>query len=558
MALDMTQEQKDTGKENYARTAEGLTRRGFMKSMVIAGGAIVPATAAVYFGYKALAGTPVKAALIGGGDEGGVLIGEHNPEFLEFVAVADIRPTNMKRIFDGDPKTPLRKGFKKVYGADANKIKKYADYEKMLKENPEIEAVVIALPLHLHAKAAIDAMRIGKERGKPIHVLCEKLMAWNIAQCKKMIQVAKETGSILSIGHQRHYSLLYAHANEIVKAGVLGDVKHIRALWHRNNSWPYMPDPAGPPLVKGTEPFYRDGWYPPVYQEDYDALKEQIKGYHYDSVEQLVRWRLDNMTGGGLMAELGSHQLDACSIFLGKVKPLHVSGVGGKYFYSKGHNDRDSDDHVFVTYEFPGKNHPLGLNHGSDENDLVVVTYSSINTNGFENYGECIMGTRGSMVVEQEQSVMLYTEKDPSKRQAGAARSMAVGVGSTGDKPALDSTSTWGGAAATPTGAATGPAGPVSRGYREEMEDFAYCIRLWDAMLGWKEKPESERKDKNDRYIQRLPRCHGEIAMADAIIALTANRAMREHARIAFDPKWFDAAAREVPDTGVAPKVPVE
>ena len=55
---------------------------------------------------------------------------------------------------------------------------------------------------------------------------------------------------------------------------------------------------------------------------------------------------------GGLMAELGSHQLDACSIFLGKVKPLAVSAVGGKYFYR---DDRDAEDHVYCTFEFPGK-----------------------------------------------------------------------------------------------------------------------------------------------------------------------------------------------------------
>ena len=208
MAIDLTTEQRETGKENFARTAEGLTRRGFMKSMV-AGAAIVPVTAGVYYGYKSLGGKPVKAALIGGGDEGGVLVGEHNPEFLEFVACCDIRPTNMKRIFDGDPKVALRKGFKKIYGNNADKnIKKYNNYAEMLRDNPSIEAVVIALPLHLHAKVAIDCMRMGKDRGRPIHVLCEKLMAWNIAQCKKMIEVAHVTKSILSIGHQRHYSRL--------------------------------------------------------------------------------------------------------------------------------------------------------------------------------------------------------------------------------------------------------------------------------------------------------------------------------------------------------------
>ena len=58
------------------------------------------------------------------------------------------------------------------------------------------------------------------------------------------------------------------------------------------------------------------------------------------------------------MAELGSHQLDASSIFLGHVKPLAVQGVGGKFFYGPGRNDRESDDGVFVTFEFPGPKHP--------------------------------------------------------------------------------------------------------------------------------------------------------------------------------------------------------
>ena len=165
-----------------------------MKRLLLGpGGLLVPASAAVYFGYeKWKDDNAVKAALIGGGDEGGVLVGEHNQEFLKFVAVCDIRPSNMERIFKGDPKVPLRKGFKKVYGTKADKIKNYDKYIRMLMENKDIEAVVIALPLQLHAKVAIDSMRIGKERGKPVHVLTEKLMAWNIDQCKKMIEVAKD------------------------------------------------------------------------------------------------------------------------------------------------------------------------------------------------------------------------------------------------------------------------------------------------------------------------------------------------------------------------------
>jgi predicted dehydrogenase len=547
MAIDMTPEQRVVGEANFKSAVEslGLDRRGFLKASMVGAAALGGSAAAVYYGYQTLQGRPVRAALIGGGDEGGVLVGEHNPEFLKFVAVCDIRPSNVKRIYEGDPKVALRKGFRKVYGfgvdnpSSPDYIQSYTDYKKML-ERPDIEAVVIATPLHLHAPMAIDCMKAGK------HVLCEKLMARTTKQCKDMIRTAKETKRVLSIGHQRHYSMLYSHAQEVMKSGILGEVKHIRALWHRNFTWPYEHDPKLGKQVPGiTEPAIRDGWFQPVLEGDYDALKDAIEQYGYESVEQLIRWRLYEKTGGGLMAELGSHQLDAASIFLGKVKPLAVSGTGMRSFFGPRKNPREIDDHVFTTYEFPGQTHPRGKAHGRDDNDIVVVTYSSISTNGFEAYGECLMGSRGTMVVEAEQRVMLYTEKDPRGKKTGDPKMMQVDVTALKkDAAAADSSSTWGGpSAAGPTKAGGAAAsGPISRGYREEMEDFAYCVRTWDDKLGYE-------KDDSGAYKQRLPRCHGEVAMADAIIALTSNIAMKKRRRIVFENDWFDADKDAVPET---------
>src|SRR6185369_16045340 len=131
MALDLNADQKALGKANFQDVTGGLTRRDFMKSMVVAGTAVTAVGAAAYFGYQQLHGKPIKAALIGAGDEGGVLVGEHNPEFLEFVAVCDIRPSNQLRIFTGDKDTPLRKGLNFHYGADCSKrIKTYTDYQE--------------------------------------------------------------------------------------------------------------------------------------------------------------------------------------------------------------------------------------------------------------------------------------------------------------------------------------------------------------------------------------------------------------------------------------------
>jgi predicted dehydrogenase len=386
--------------------------------------------------------------------------------------------------------------------------------------DPDVEMVVIALPLWLHAPVAIRAMKAGK------HIFCEKLMAHSVGQCKAMVRVAHETNKLLAIGHQRHYSALYDNANYLVQNGHLGDIRHIRALWHRNNANPRIAkdkegnlqyDDKGEPIYvrdEGGNIVYFDGWKPGIPLEDKDI---DYAKYGYKSLDELVRWRLFDRTGAGLMAELGSHQLDACSIFLGKKHPIAVTGVGGTYFYTDG---REVDDHVFTIFEFPG----------NTEKERVIVTYSSINTNAFDGYGEMVMGSKGTMIVSQEKEILLYKEAG----NPATSRTTSVSVETAGKKPALEtSPSTAGPSAATALGSLA-TADP-SRGYREELEHFAYCIR---------------HGNHSDYYAdeQHLPRCRGEVALADAVIALSSNIAMRQNRRIEFDPRWFEYRSPEVPD----------
>jgi predicted dehydrogenase len=542
MSLYLKPEEKEAGQKTYADAV--VSRRGFMKGFLAAGAAAAVVTPAVYFGYKEWEGRPVKAGLIGAGDEGGVLAGEHPKDYLQFIAYSDIRPYNQERIFKGEPTGP-RKGFNAIYGSEAKKnITLYEDYHKLL-ENPDIEAVVIALPLHLHAPVAIAAMRAGK------HVLCEKLMAWNVGQCKDMIRVAKETNRILTIGHQRHYSLLYAHAVELLASDrdpdlkdedrLIGDIRHIRAQWHRNNSWLYPADYAAWPekLAAGVpQPKIRDGWFPPVLERDFAALagdEKKLHEYGFKNMQELVRWRLYDRTGGGLMAELGSHQLDACSIFLNKVHPLSVQAVGGKFFYRDAWEPgREADDGVFVTFEFPGPN------HAKDKDDIVVVTYSSVNTSSFGGYGEVVMGSRGTLVVEEERDIMLLPEKNPFKKAGDKPTTQTVSTAG-GGKPAVDSSSTTGGSGPAVAVPGTPSGGPVSRGYTEEMAHFAHCVRMFQKAQKASDTAEMEK-------WRLAPRCHGKVAMADAIIALTTNLAMRKRSRIDFKESWFDPDSSEVPD----------
>src|SRR5205807_2440115 len=65
MALDLTPDQRELGKANFRDVSGELTRRGFMKSMVVAGASVAVAGPAAYYGYQSFEGKPVKAAIIG-------------------------------------------------------------------------------------------------------------------------------------------------------------------------------------------------------------------------------------------------------------------------------------------------------------------------------------------------------------------------------------------------------------------------------------------------------------------------------------------------------------
>jgi predicted dehydrogenase len=544
-----------------------FSRRDFLKGGVVGGAVAAGSMGAFYFGYGAAEGNPVRVGVLGTGDEGSVLMGAINPEYVEVKAIADIRPYNVWRAFHGDHYSPavkaVRPGLMKVYGwqteAEARRyVKVYGGYQELLKnaQADGLEAIIIALPLHLHAPAAIFAMKLG------LHVLTEKLMAHSVHECKEMCLIAREEHKHLATGHQRHYNILYEDAMDTIRRGILGDLHYIRAQWHRGNlpgsdSW-QMPMP---PDVKPSDPLVKkltgelkswkdrlgkargreiDEWAKMVTQkekqlEDY-VLKEVAKqqGYQdtrlragnevYDrpAAEELIRWRLWERTGGGLMAELGSHQLDASSIFISamhegvKQHPLNVMCASNRPIFGI---DREADDHVCCIYEFPAPGYSPDP-ESFDNRKRIGVQYASINGNGYGGYGEIVYGTKGTLILDREQNVQLYRDESASKVK-------------TSEGPAALDTQASG--AAQTAAEATGPA-YVSRGYREEIEHWAWCIRKNPTVA--------------DPDVQ--PRCYPKVAMADAVIALTTNIAAETGRRIEFKESWFDPENPETPE-GIKP-----
>jgi predicted dehydrogenase len=560
---NLSPEDKKIGKENFqAAIGSELTRREFLMGTGAALAVSGTGLGGMYFKYTKV-DKPVRIGVIGTGDEGSVLIGALTPAYVEVASIADIRPYNIHRAFHGDWSTDnalkVRCGLMEKYGwkteDEAKKnVAVYATYEDLIKNKDKdgIEGVIIALPLHLHAPAAIAAMQAG------LHVLTEKLMGHSVADCKDMGRVSQQTGKLLATGHQRHYSILYDNAVDCIRQKLIGDIHHIRAQWHRKS------DTWSPPLP-GDEKFAKD------LKNAQDSLKKakgadieklqkkiaQIKaqqadidlvaaqnygyqtkatsgGYQYSPLEELIRWRLWERTGGGLMAELGSHQLDASGIFVSamdkpgkKVLPLTVTAVGGRHLLD---NKRECEDHVYCMYEYPrpGYFKEDSKTEVADATKKVVVTYSSINGNGFGDYGEVVMGDKGTLVLLKEQEVMLYKDADTKT-------SVGVVAGKDG-KPVLDTTES--GSAAAAVGKLAIEGGPPSRGYTEEIEHWAWCIR----------NPSEENQ----------PKCKPSVALADAVIALTTNISLRDpqnKARMEFKPEWFDINSDETPE-GKPPKEP--
>ena len=572
----LSPEERAIGAENFhAALGSKPIRRELLKKAIKKEVASGKGLGPMYFGYGDSVDEPVRVGVIGTGDEGSVLIGAINPKYIAVKAIADIRPYNVWRAFNGDLYSDsahkARPGLMSVYGwksADTAKqnVKVYGPYEELLARAKEdgIEAVIIALPLHLHAPAAIAAMKAG------LHVMTEKLMGHSVHECKEMARVAKQTDLLLATGHQRHYNILYDDSVDMIRKGLLGELHHIRAQWHRGNlpgkdSWQQpMPKAAKPddPQANDLDEKLRKWsatleqlkrekgksiaeWEKKVAQvraQIEDAVVEAAKfGYQELAVkdaagklvyqgpplEELIRWRLWDRTGGGLMAELGSHQLDAASIFIHamhkahdpnaeKPHPLSVAAAGNRPLFPA---DRDCEDHVYCLFEFPAPGYDPKDPSGAQQK--IGVQYASINGNGFGGYGETVFGTEGTLLLETEKEAMLYkTHETSSKTKVVVPKNDKTGA--TAALQADDG--------GDPESAAIGTLGalPAERGYTEELEHWAWCIR--------------------NRAPENQPRCTPQVALGDAVIALTANQAARKGERIEFKKEWFEIDSDETPE----------
>ncbi|PCJ63096.1 MAG: hypothetical protein COA73_05820 [Candidatus Hydrogenedentota bacterium] len=366
-----------------------FSRRTFMKSA----GTVAGVAVAAGFNPKSYAqNEKIRLGIIGTGLQGRIAhIGEGlkvNKDQIQIVAICDVWKYSIQEALKaiGDPKMPA-----------------YTEYKEML-EKEDLDAVLIATPLNSHYHIAMDCLDAG------LYVFCEKTLTMTIEESRDLVKKCNETGKFIQVGHQRRYNPYYNKAMWLANdKNLIGRITHITAQWHRNESWRRIP-PKGYVLDAEEQKYIKD-------------------------LDKHVNWRLYNDMSAGLMTELGTHQLDVASWFLGSI-PARVSGFGGLDYWKDG---RDAEDNVVLIYEWdvkPGDKGYRTIERRSSKQRKtrinspykVRMTYSSICTNQKLHYSELIQGDRGAFELIGEQRCQFYPEpwyldfqKAKAARAAGKA-----------------------------------------------------------------------------------------------------------------------------------------
>jgi predicted dehydrogenase len=176
-------------------------------------------------------------------------------------------------------------------------------------------------------------------------------MAYTVDDCNAIVRAVKENPGHFQTGLQYRYAPWYRQAIDRIRQGEIGRVTHVFGYWHRNYNWRRpVPDP---------------------------------------SLERLINWRLYREFSGGLLAELGSHQIDVANWIFGEA-PESVVGRGAVTFYEDG---RETFDDVQAVFSYPG-----GGTH----------VFSSVIGNHKVGYQVNIYGTGGTIELTLEDGAFYY------------------------------------------------------------------------------------------------------------------------------------------------------
>jgi len=301
-----------------------INRRDFLKKAGIAGTTAIFAASpwlSVFSEAQHTGKSVVKLGIIGPGSRGRYLMQFlANNKKAEIIALCDIYQPSLDEALKIAPKA-----------------KTYTDY-RLLLEDKNIDAIVIATPLNTHCQIALEAFDAGK------HVFCEKSIGFTIEECLAMYNKHKTSGRIFFSGQQRLFDPRYIKTMEMIHEGVFGDIQTIRTFWFRNGDWRRsVPSPE---------------------------------------LERQINWRLYREYSKGLMTELACHQLQIGSWALQSI-PNKVMGHGAITYWKDG---REVYDNINCIYIF---------------DNGAKLTFESVISNKFYGLEEQILGHLGTVEPEK-------------------------------------------------------------------------------------------------------------------------------------------------------------
>jgi predicted dehydrogenase len=231
---------------------------------------------------------------------------------VELVAAADLyegRRTHAKEVF-GD------------------RVDVYVDYREILSRK-DVDAVLVCVPDHWHARMAVDAMRAGKA------VYCEKPMVRDVGEGPGVIAAQAETKAVFQVGSQYASSIVYDKVKDLIRRGAIGKLNAVEARYNRNSAigaWQYtLPTDASPRTV------------------DWDRFLGDAPKRPFDPV-RFFRWRNYWDYGTAVAGDLFVHLLTGIHHATGALGPNRVASFGGQRYWKDG---RDVYDVIMGLLDYP-------------------------------------------------------------------------------------------------------------------------------------------------------------------------------------------------------------
>jgi len=295
-----------------------LTRRQFTRRTLVASATAVAAP--IFVPQTAFgANDRLNVAAIGAGGKGNVDIAGCARENI--VALCDVDQVRASQSFNKYPKAT-----------------RYTDFRVMLeKEGDRIDAVTVSTPDHTHAVASAMAIKMGK------HVYCQKPLTHTVDEARLLTQLARRHKVATQMGNQGHSHPDSRRLVELIRGGVLGDVKEVH-IWTDRPIWPQgIKRPEGQATVPKTLDWQL--WLGPAANRPYQAAYVPFK------------WRGFWDFGTGALGDMGCHNQDLAYWALDLRDPTTVAATCPEV------NRESAPKWSIITLQFPqrGKRSPVKL-----------------------------------------------------------------------------------------------------------------------------------------------------------------------------------------------------